>query len=158
MIVKDIELTGCLPRPVLYLQNIIECNLTDTCNTFFLEQQGMEDGYLVQPTRLEKNYKLLYLDLFFASLGIVGKFPNAQLYILEINPLRESLELNIMGRNSYDTLLESKVVTWKNRDVDFSLSIYAQAPLYQAGFLSFMENDVMDLVPAELDVVLAMLG
>lgn len=133
------------PFPLLHVENISEHDLKKTCRIFSLSFQKLQNGYLVQSERFYSNFKFSYLDLFFAAISFLPQRREASFFLFERNVLREELEVGIFGKVTKETSVENKIKIWQKKSVSFSLSGFAQAALHQAGLLSEIKIQDIDL-------------
>lgn len=138
------------PVPLLYVENVTILQLQWLAKIFSLEIQDTAGGHLLHKKSDEINFKFHYLDLFFAGMTLYLKNQKVKFFLFEKNILREELEIGILGSISRETSNEYQIEQWRHSQQSFSFSGFAQAALFQSGFLTKIEEHVIAISEEEL--------
>ena len=142
------------PVPLLYFENIDASQIIHICRIYSLSLVKMQSGFLAQSDESRSNFKFSYLELFFAGLAFYATYSDVAFFLFERNVLREELEIGILGSVANETSILSQTKKWKEKASRFSFSGFAQASLCQAGFITEMKSEVLDLEPKELETMM----
>lgn len=140
--------------PLLYIENIPEKQIEFICRQFSLKSEKKALGYLLCSYDPHSNFKISFLDLFFAALRSYSHFSDSIFFLFERNLLREELELSILELKKEASSVDHKINHWKSAHRRYSLSRFAQATLQQAGFISVVEAADMELNAEQLNKIL----
>jgi hypothetical protein len=140
--------------PLLYIENITEIQIEVICRQFLLISEKKSSGYLIRSKEPHPNFKISFLDLFFAALSSFAHHPGTTFLLFEKNLLREELESSILGAITQETMVENKISEWKSKKRNFSLSGFAQAALHQVGLVSVIETEEQELSLKQLSQIL----
>jgi len=139
--------------PLLYIEKSSMLEMEFICNKFNLKCDDLSPGFLLTSNQRHHNYKMYFIDLFFAALSFYVKNPNILFYLLEKNLLRQELETSILGYIMPETLVESKIKNWKNEGTSFRISGFGQATLNQIGFINTINFKDIDIKSDQLNSI-----
>ncbi len=145
MNLDGLDLTDAPPIPLLFAKGISDFTRIEMCGKFSLNAAACEPGYIFKTIIQQNNFKYAFLNLFFAGLFSVKASSATSFFLFEKNVLREELELGILLSVSKETTPEHQIRNWESKaKAQFGFSPFAQATLVQAGFMSVIQNEVVD--------------